>query len=46
MQRAEKNIEDLLEKLGREFNVQRQNAIDVELSDVLAGYELIKNTTR
>ncbi|WP_338027359.1 F0F1 ATP synthase subunit gamma [Colwellia maritima] len=42
MQRAEKNIEELLEKLGREFNVLRQNSIDVELSDVIAGYDLLK----
>ena len=40
MQRAEKNIEYLLEKLGQEFNDLRQNALDAELSDVLAGYEL------
>jgi F-type H+-transporting ATPase subunit gamma len=44
MQRAEKNIEELLEKLGKEFHVLRQNNIDAELSDVLAGYELLNNS--
>ena len=41
MQRAEKNIEELLEKLGKEFHVLRQKTIDAELNDVLAGYELL-----
>ncbi|WP_158969128.1 F0F1 ATP synthase subunit gamma [Paraglaciecola sp. L3A3] len=41
MQRAEKNIDELLENLGREFNRWRQNSIDEELNDVLAGYELL-----
>ena len=41
MQRAEKNIDDLQEKLGREFNRLRQSAIDEELFDVVAGYELL-----
>ncbi|WP_426357366.1 hypothetical protein ACPUVO_12960 [Pseudocolwellia sp. HL-MZ19] len=41
MQRAEKNIEELLEKLDKEFHVLRQNTIDAELNDVLAGYELL-----
>ena len=41
MQRAEKNIDELQEKLGREFNRLRQSAIDEELFDVVAGYELL-----
>lgn len=41
MQRAEKNIDELLENLTREFDRVRQSAIDEELSDVLAGYELL-----
>lgn len=41
MQRAEKNIDELLENLQREFHRLRQSAIDEELSDVLAGYELL-----
>jgi F-type H+-transporting ATPase subunit gamma len=40
MQRAEKNIEELLEKLGREFHDLRKNAIDAELSDVLVSFEV------
>tara|TARA_R110002153_G_scaffold25502_4_gene80726 strand:- start:1347 stop:2252 length:906 start_codon:yes stop_codon:yes gene_type:complete len=41
MQRAEKNIDELLENLESEFHRLRQNSIDEELSDVLAGYELL-----
>ena len=39
MQRAEKNIEELLESLGLSFNRLRQSSIDEELFDVIAGYE-------
>lgn len=39
MQRADKNIEELLDDLGRSFHRVRQNAIDDELFDVIAGYE-------
>jgi len=39
MQRADKNIEELLEALGRSFHRVRQNSIDDELFDVIAGYE-------
>lgn len=41
MQRAEKNIDELQEKLGHEFHRLRQSAIDEELFDVVAGYELL-----
>jgi F-type H+-transporting ATPase subunit gamma len=39
MQRAEKNIDDLLDGLNRTFNRQRQSAIDEEMFDVLSGFE-------
>ncbi len=39
MQRAEKNIDELLETLNQNFNRQRQNAIDEELFDVVSGFE-------
>ena len=41
MQRAEKNIEELLGSLGLSFNRLRQSSIDEELFDVIAGYELL-----
>lgn len=39
MQRAEKNIEQVLEDLNRTFHRVRQESIDEELFDVVAGYE-------
>jgi F-type H+-transporting ATPase subunit gamma len=39
MQRADKNIEDLLENLHRTFHRLRQSGIDEELFDVVAGFE-------
>ncbi|MEI8593473.1 F0F1 ATP synthase subunit gamma [Photobacterium sp. Hal280] len=39
MQRAEKNIENLLETLGTDFHRLRQRVIDEELFDVIAGFE-------
>jgi len=41
MQRAEKNIGELLEKLGSDFHRLRQLAIDEELFDVIAGFEAL-----
>lgn len=41
MQRAERNIGDLLEGLGREFNEQRQATISEELFDIVAGFEAV-----
>lgn len=38
MQRAEKNIEDVLEQLNRRLRALRQQLIDDELFDVIAGY--------
>jgi F-type H+-transporting ATPase subunit gamma len=39
MQRAEKNIEQVLEGLNRTFHRVRQESIDEELFEVVAGYE-------
>jgi len=41
MQRAEKNIEDLLESLDSSFHRLRQSSIDEELFDVISGYEAL-----
>jgi len=41
MQRAEKNIDDLLENLNRTFHQIRQSAIDEELFDVISGFEAL-----
>jgi len=42
MQRAEKNIEELLEDLSLKFNRMRQDLIDEEIFDVIAGFEALK----
>lgn len=39
MQRAEKNIEELLEDMNKSFHRKRQSAIDEELFDVISGFE-------
>jgi F-type H+-transporting ATPase subunit gamma len=39
MQRAEKNIDELVEGLNQRFRRMRQTSIDEELFEVLAGYE-------
>ncbi len=44
MQRAEKNIDELLESLQRDYHRQRQSNIDAELFDVLAGFEALNRT--
>jgi F-type H+-transporting ATPase subunit gamma len=41
MQRAEKNIDELLETLTRSFNRLRQTSIDEELFDVISGFEAL-----
>jgi F-type H+-transporting ATPase subunit gamma len=41
MQRAEKNIGDILEGLNRTFHRTRQESIDEELFDVVSGYEAL-----
>jgi F-type H+-transporting ATPase subunit gamma len=42
MQRAEKNIDELLEDLNQTFHRQRQSGIDEELFDVISGFEALK----
>lgn len=41
MQRAEKNIGELLDTLESEFHRLRQSAIDEELFDVIAGFDVL-----
>jgi F-type H+-transporting ATPase subunit gamma len=41
MERADKNINDLLEKLHREFHRLRQSGIDEELFDVISGFDAL-----
>jgi F-type H+-transporting ATPase subunit gamma len=41
MQRADKNIDDLLEGFKGDFHRVRQNGIDEELFDVIAGFEAL-----
>ena len=41
MQRAEKNIGELLENLNQTFHRQRQSGIDEELFDVISGFEAL-----
>jgi F-type H+-transporting ATPase subunit gamma len=42
MQRAEKNINDLLEDLNNNYHRIRQDSIDEELFDVVSGFEALK----
>jgi F-type H+-transporting ATPase subunit gamma len=44
MQRAEKNIDDMLVDLKRRFHRMRQESIDEELFDVISGYEALSTT--
>jgi len=46
MQRAEKNIEDILEDLNRTFRRVRQESIDEELFDVISGFEALTGNPR
>nr|WP_206171486.1 F0F1 ATP synthase subunit gamma [Thiorhodococcus mannitoliphagus] len=46
MQRADKNIEDLLETLNGTFHRLRQSGIDEELFDVIAGFEALAGSQR
>jgi F-type H+-transporting ATPase subunit gamma len=41
MQRAEKNIETLIEEMNRDFHRIRQESIDEDLFEVIAGYDSI-----
>ena len=42
MQRAEKNIDDLLEQMNRNYRRVRQDSIDSELFEVIAGFEAME----
>lgn len=42
MQRAEKNIDEILDDLKESYNRLRQSSIDEELFDVIAGFEALK----
>jgi F-type H+-transporting ATPase subunit gamma len=46
MQRADKNIDDLLENLTRTFHRLRQSSIDEELFDVVSGFEALSKTNQ
>jgi F-type H+-transporting ATPase subunit gamma len=41
MQRADRNIDDMLESLTGQFHQLRQSAIDAELFDVVSGFEAL-----
>lgn len=41
MQRADKNIDDLLEALNGTYHRLRQSSIDEELFDVVSGFEAL-----
>jgi F-type H+-transporting ATPase subunit gamma len=43
MQRAEKNIEQILDELNRTFHRVRQESIDEELFEVIAGFESLSH---
>ena len=42
MQRADKNIDELLEELNRTFHRLRKSGIDEELFDVISGFEALR----
>ena len=46
MERANKNIEELLYDLGLKYHQERQKAINEELFDVIAGFEALKNDSQ
>ncbi len=46
MQRAEKNIDELLTGLNGDFHRLRQGSIDEELFDVVAGFEALEKHTK
>ena len=43
MQRADKNIDELLEDLNGAFHRLRQSGIDEELFDVISGFEALSS---
>jgi F-type H+-transporting ATPase subunit gamma len=46
MQRADKNIDELLVKLHGTFHQLRQSSIDEELFDVISGFDALANTPK
>lgn len=46
MQRADKNIDELLEELNRTYNRLRQSDIDEELFDVISGFEALSDEVK
>lgn len=46
MQRADKNIDELLEDLNRTFHRLRQSGIDEELFDVISGFEALNTAMK
>ena len=46
MQRAEKNIQELLDQIQLRYQQQRQASIDEELFDVVSGFEALAGGTR
>jgi len=46
MQRAEKNIDELLESLEGKFHSLRQSGIDEELFDVVSGFEALSGASK
>jgi F-type H+-transporting ATPase subunit gamma len=46
MQRADKNIDELLDNLNRNFHRFRQNSIDEELFDVISGYDALTSNKK
>lgn len=45
MQRADKNIDEMLEEINGRFHRFRQSGIDEELFDVISGFEALKTST-
>ena len=45
MERADRNIDELLDSLNGSFNHLRQSQIDEELFDVISGYEALSAHT-
>ncbi|HLP59113.1 MAG TPA: F0F1 ATP synthase subunit gamma, partial [Candidatus Deferrimicrobium sp.] len=45
MQRADKNIDEMLEELNGTYHRLRQGAIDEELFDVVSGFEALVGQT-
>ena len=46
MERAEKNIDEMLDELQKGYNRLRQSTIDEELFDVISGFEALKKDDR